>query len=159
MDFDDGKRVVRRRFGLWRIHYHRATRPQQVLTTHSRHFGSHADPGRPHRRGPGRGLPLPGGRAAGQHYRRRRAQMGRIVTARQAEDLRLAVPRTGLVQRVGRRRSLAEAARTQHTQEGFLKLLTGAGVDDGVDAAVEIAQPERYLEDCVRGSVRWEDGT
>lgn len=86
--------------------------------------------------------------------------MGRIITARQAEDLRLAVPRTvALVQRVGRRRSLAEAARTQHTQEGFLKLLTGTGVDDGVDAAVEIAQPKRYLEDCFRGSVLWEDGT
>lgn len=167
MDFDDGKRVVRGWLGLRRIHYHAAARPQQVLATHSRHFRSHAhpgaDPGRPHRRGPGRGLPVPavpGGRAAGQHYGRGRAQAGRIVTARQAEDLRLAVPRTvALVQLVGRRGSLAEAARSQHAQEGFLKLLTGAGVDDGVDAAVEVAQPKRYLEDCVRGSVRREDGT
>ncbi len=45
MDFDDGKRGVRGRLGLRRIHSHAAACHQQVLTTHSRHFSSHAHPG------------------------------------------------------------------------------------------------------------------
>lgn len=167
MDFDDGKRVVRGRLGLRRIHSHAAARPQQVLTAHSRHLSSHAhpgaDPGRPCRRRPGRGLPfpaIPGGRAAGQSDGGGRAQAGWVVATRQAQDLRLTVPRTvALVEHVGRRGSLAETAGAQHAQEGFLKLLTGAGVDDGVDAAVEVAQPKGDLEDGVRGSVCREDGT
>lgn len=167
MDFDDGKRVVRGRLGLRRIHSHAAACHQQVLTTHSRHFSSHAhpgaDPGCPRRWRPGRGLPfpaVPGGRAAGQSDGGGRAQAGWVVAARQAQDLRLTVPGTvALVERVGRCGSLAEAAGAQHAQEGFLKLLTGAGVDDGVDAAVEVAQPKRDLEDGVRGSVCREDGT
>lgn len=86
--------------------------------------------------------------------------MGWVVAARQAQDLRLTVPGTvALVERVGRRGSLAEAPGAQHAQKGFLKLLTGAGVDDGVDAAVKVAKPKRDLEDCVRGSVCREDGT
>lgn len=39
------------------------------------------------------------------------------------------------------------AADPQHILEGLLELVTGAGIDRRVDAAVEIAQPEGNLED------------
>lgn len=165
MDFDDGKRVVRGRLRLRRIRSHGTASPQQVLTAHPRHFRSHAHPGTdprgPRGRGPGRGLPLPavpGGRAAGQSDGGRGAQTGRV--AREAEGQRLAVSWTvALVEMVGRRGSFTETTRAQHAEEGFLELLTGAGVDDGVDTAVKIAEPKGYLEHRVRRSVCREDGT
>lgn len=39
-----------------------------------------------------------------------------------------------------------EAAGTEHTEESPLELLTEARVDDGVQATVEVAQPECHLE-------------
>lgn len=52
----------------------------------------------------------------------------------------------------------AEAVATENVLEGLLELLTEARVDDGVEAAVEVAQPESNFEDSVRGSVGWENG-
>lgn len=51
----------------------------------------------------------------------------------------------------------AEAAAMENVLEGLLVLLAKARVDDGVEAAVEVAQPESNFEDSVRGSVRWEN--
>lgn len=45
------------------------------------------------------------------------------------------------------------------THEGALELLAGARVDDGVEAAVEVAQPEHHLEHGVRGLQGGEQGT
>ena len=39
------------------------------------------------------------------------------------------------------------AAAAQDTDEGHLELAAVAGVDDGVHAAVEVAQPEEHLEE------------
>lgn len=51
-----------------------------------------------------------------------------------------------------------EAAAMENILEGLLVLLAKARVDDGVEAAVEVTQPESNFEDSVRGSVRWENG-
>lgn len=42
--------------------------------------------------------------------------------------------------------------------EGPVELLAEAGVDDGVDAAVEVAQPKDHLEDGFRGLQRRKEG-
>lgn len=47
----------------------------------------------------------------------------------------------------------------QNVLESFLELLAEAGVDDGVEAAVEVTQPEGDFEHSLRGPVGWEDGT
>lgn len=52
----------------------------------------------------------------------------------------------------------AEAAGTEHAEESPLELLAEARVDDGVQAAVEVAQPEGHLEDRLRRVVGWEHG-
>lgn len=46
----------------------------------------------------------------------------------------------------------------EDAQEGALELLAGARVDDGVEAAVEVAQPEHHLEHGVRGLQGGEEG-
>lgn len=43
--------------------------------------------------------------------------------------------------------------------ESPLELFAGAGVDHGVDAAVEVSQPKDHLEHSFRGLQRWEEGT
>lgn len=43
--------------------------------------------------------------------------------------------------------------------ESALELFAGAGVDHGVDAAVEVAQPEDHLEDRFGWFQCWEEGT
>lgn len=45
----------------------------------------------------------------------------------------------------------------ENAGKGFLELPAKARVDDGVDAAVEIAQPEGYLKNGVRRFAGWED--
>lgn len=45
----------------------------------------------------------------------------------------------------------------ENAGKGFLELPAKARVDDGVDAAVEIAQPEGYLKNGVRRLAGWED--
>lgn len=45
------------------------------------------------------------------------------------------------------RRPASQAASTEHAVEGLLELLAGARVDDGIDAAVEVTQPEGNLKD------------
>ena len=52
----------------------------------------------------------------------------------------------------------ALAAAAQQAGEGAAELLAGAGVDHGVDAAVEVAQPEHHLEQRVGGLQRREQG-
>lgn len=47
----------------------------------------------------------------------------------------------------------------QEPREGTLELFAGARVDHGVDAAVEVSQPEDDLEHCLRGLQRREEGT
>lgn len=47
----------------------------------------------------------------------------------------------------------------EQPDEGALELLAGAGVDDGVHAAVEVSQPEDDLEDDFRGLQGWEERT
>lgn len=47
----------------------------------------------------------------------------------------------------------------EQPDEGSLELLAGAGVDDGVHAAVEVSQPEDDLEDHFRGLQGWEERT
>lgn len=39
----------------------------------------------------------------------------------------------------------------QDLDKGSLELLAGAGVDDGIQAAVEVAKPKNHLEDRFRG--------
>lgn len=41
--------------------------------------------------------------------------------------------------------------------EGFLELPVEAWVDNGVNAAVEVTQPEGYLKDGFRRLTGWED--
>lgn len=43
--------------------------------------------------------------------------------------------------------SSLQTVSSENVMEGLLKLLTEAGVDDGVDAAVEVAQPEGDFKD------------
>lgn len=43
--------------------------------------------------------------------------------------------------------------------EGFLELLAGTGVDYGVNAAVQVTQPESYLKDGFRRLPGWKDGS
>lgn len=50
-----------------------------------------------------------------------------------------------------------EATPMKNVLEGLLVLLAKARVDDGVEAAVEVAQPESDFENSVRGFVRWEN--
>lgn len=45
------------------------------------------------------------------------------------------------------RRPGSQAAPTEHAVEGLLELLAGARVDDGIDAAVQVTQPEGNLKD------------
>lgn len=71
--------------------------------------------------------------------------------------------RTGTIgrskpQRLGAPATLSEAASMQNVEEGPLELLAEAGIDNGVDTAVEVAQPEGDLKDGVRWPVRWEYG-
>lgn len=47
----------------------------------------------------------------------------------------------------------------ENTEEGFLELLAEAWVDHGVNAAVEVTQPEGYFKDGFRRLTGWEDGT
>lgn len=53
----------------------------------------------------------------------------------------------------------SQATATQHIVKSFLELLAEAWVDDRVDAAVEVTQPEGYLKDGFRGLTGWEDGS
>lgn len=53
----------------------------------------------------------------------------------------------------------SQAATAEHTVEGFLELLAGARVDYGVNAAVQVTQPESYLEDGFRRLPGREDGS
>lgn len=50
----------------------------------------------------------------------------------------------------------ALALALEQPSEGPLELLAGARVDDGVDAAVEVAQPEDHFEDHPRRLEGWE---
>lgn len=43
------------------------------------------------------------------------------------------------------------ALASQDLDESPLELLAGAGVDDGIQAAVEVAKPKNHLEDRFRG--------
>lgn len=43
--------------------------------------------------------------------------------------------------------------------EGFLEFLAEARIDNGVDATVEVTQPEGYLKDGLRRLTGWEDGS
>lgn len=43
--------------------------------------------------------------------------------------------------------------------EGFLELPAEAWVDNGVNAAVEVTQPEGYFKDGFRRLTGWEDGS
>lgn len=45
----------------------------------------------------------------------------------------------------------------ENAGKGFLELAAEARVDDRVDAAVEVAQPEGYLKNGVRRLAGWED--
>ena len=45
----------------------------------------------------------------------------------------------------------------QEASERSLELFTGAGVDDWVDAAVKVAQPEDHLKHGVRRLQGWEE--
>lgn len=47
----------------------------------------------------------------------------------------------------------------QEPGEGTLELFAGARVDHGVDAAVEVSQPEDDLEHRLRGLQRRKEGT
>lgn len=49
------------------------------------------------------------------------------------------------------------ALAAEHAGEGFLELTAEAGIDDRVDAAVEVAQPEGYLKNGLRRFTGWED--
>lgn len=51
----------------------------------------------------------------------------------------------------------SQAVSTQHVAEGSFELLTEARVDDGVNAAVEVTQPEGYLEDGFRRLTGWKN--
>lgn len=71
--------------------------------------------------------------------------------------------RTGTIgrskpQRFGAPAPLSETASMQNVEEGPLELLAEAGIDNRVDTAVEVAQPEGDLKDGVRWPVRWEYG-
>lgn len=59
----------------------------------------------------------------------------------------------------GSRRTGSQAVTMEHVVEGFLELLAEARVDDGVDAAVEVTQPEGYFKDGFRGLTGREDGS
>lgn len=50
------------------------------------------------------------------------------------------------------------ALAAENAGESFLELAAEARVDDGVDAAVEVAQPEGYLKNSVRRLIGREDG-
>lgn len=50
------------------------------------------------------------------------------------------------------------ALAAQEAEEGALELAAGAGVDERVHAAVEVAEPEDYLEDAFRGLQLREQG-
>lgn len=54
--------------------------------------------------------------------------------------------------------SLATLA-PEEPSESPLELFAGAGVDHGVDAAVEVAQPKDHLEHGFRWFQCWEEGT
>lgn len=53
----------------------------------------------------------------------------------------------------------SQAATTEHIVEGFLELPAEAGVDNGVNAAVEVTQPEGDLKDGFRRLAGREDGS
>ena len=53
----------------------------------------------------------------------------------------------------------SQAASAENIVEGLLELLTEAWVDNGVNAAVEVPQPEGYFKDGFRGLTGWEDGS
>lgn len=53
----------------------------------------------------------------------------------------------------------APALAAQEAEEGALELAAGAGVDERVHAAVEVAEPEDDLEDALRGLQLREQGT
>lgn len=53
----------------------------------------------------------------------------------------------------------SQATTTEHIVEGCLELLAEAWVDNGVNAAVEVTQPEGYLKDGFRRLTGWEDGS
>lgn len=57
----------------------------------------------------------------------------------------------------GTRNCSSYAAPSQHVVKGFFELLAEAWVNNRVDAAVEVTQPESYLKDGFRGLTRWED--
>lgn len=99
---------------------------------------------------------------------RRRGQGPLAATHAAAAVVQRVLPRLRSVQRAAARprpigvsaaaqtATAAAAATTaalapKDTHEGALELLAGARVDDGVEAAVEVAQPEHHLEHGVRG--------
>ena len=99
---------------------------------------------------PGRGPPLatvPGGRRAGQARGGQGAEARGVPPLVQVEvegvGVALALQRTQAERGLGRGPQAADA---QQALEGLPELQVGAGVDDGVDAAVEVAQPEGDLE-------------
>lgn len=47
---------------------------------------------------------------------------------------------------------LLMAAALEDADEGLFELSAVAGVDDGIQAAVEVAQPEDHLEERLRGT-------
>lgn len=53
----------------------------------------------------------------------------------------------------------SQAATTEHIVKGFLELPAEAGVDNGVNAAVEVTQPEGDLKDGFRRLAGREDGS
>lgn len=65
----------------------------------------------------------------------------------------------GVSWRFGRGNSGPQTAAVQHVVKGSFKLLAETRVDDGVNAAVEVAQPEGYLKDGFRRLTGREDGS
>lgn len=67
------------------------------------------------------------------------------------------VGRMGVSLGFGSRWSGSPALGVENAGKGFLELAAEARVDDGVNAAVEVAQPEGYLKNGVRRLAGWED--
>jgi len=132
----------------------------------------HLVPAALHRPLPGRCAPLlpavpgGGGRRPGPPYiggggaEARRVSPSLVQVEREGRGVALAVALAVAVAQL-RRGPAGRGSQTadpQQALEGLPELQVGAGVDDRVDAAVEVAQPEGDLEDGVRRSVRGEHG-
>lgn len=59
----------------------------------------------------------------------------------------------------GARGASSQTVTSEHAVEGFLELPAETRVDYGINAAVEVTQPEGYLKDGLRWFTGWEDGS